>query len=148
MSKNWPLLIKTAEHIIDHPESWDQAWFFLDCGTQACFAGWAVMLEGYKPVDGPTSSIVELTDTQIISLRGYGVDLLWGGSVVGASELAAHLLGLTDREADDLYHGANDLIDILTKLDEWAFADGQELSRKLYEKLEELLDAAAAKDGF
>lgn len=45
---NVPLAYSVLDHIDAHPESWDQAdWGRKnDCGTRACFAGWAVLLAG------------------------------------------------------------------------------------------------------
>lgn len=147
MPKNWSLLIRTAEHIIDHPESWDQSWFFQECGTVACFAGWTTLLEGYKPHPN-YDTIIELTEAQAIKLDGEHFGSIWNELRTCAQDLAAHLLGLTWAEGRELFYGGNDLTDILVKLDEWAFADNVALSEKLYKKMDEILDAAAAKDGF
>lgn len=45
---NTPLAYLVLDHIDAHPDSWDQAdWGRKnDCGTRACFAGWAVLLAG------------------------------------------------------------------------------------------------------
>lgn len=53
---NWPLLERVIEHIIDHPEEWNQeVWIRKTpgCGTQACIAGWAALFAGYHPIDTP-----------------------------------------------------------------------------------------------
>lgn len=39
---NVELLQKTLQYIKDHPEEWNQSSW--DCGTTACFAGWACRL--------------------------------------------------------------------------------------------------------
>jgi hypothetical protein len=41
---NAELAYKVLDHIDAHPETWDQATW--DCGTTACFAGWALRLSG------------------------------------------------------------------------------------------------------
>ncbi len=38
------LAYATLDFIREHPEEWDQAWYF--CGTRACFAGRALLLSG------------------------------------------------------------------------------------------------------
>ncbi|BCP41407.1 hypothetical protein MINTMi27_15000 [Mycobacterium intracellulare] len=49
--RNVALLEATMQHIKDHPELHEQSSVFLqsECGTAACFAGWACMLSGFQP---------------------------------------------------------------------------------------------------
>lgn len=47
---NAELAYKVLDHIDAHPEQWNQGrWYGADpeCGTTACFAGWAVALSGH-----------------------------------------------------------------------------------------------------
>jgi hypothetical protein len=47
MERNKELIERTMQHIVDHPEAHDQrSWISNACGTSACFAGWALMLDG------------------------------------------------------------------------------------------------------
>jgi hypothetical protein len=44
LTKNWPLLWKVYDHIVAHPEEWNQSFYAnrTSCGTTFCFAGHAV----------------------------------------------------------------------------------------------------------
>lgn len=44
MTRNNELLERTMQWIKDHPEQHDQNTWVNDCGTAACFAGWACLL--------------------------------------------------------------------------------------------------------
>lgn len=59
---NAELAYRVLDHIDARPETWEQATW--DCGTAACFAGWAVRLSGgtaygSKVVAGPPELIGE-----------------------------------------------------------------------------------------
>jgi hypothetical protein len=83
------------------PELWRQVWWLtkLDCGTAACFAGWACILSGDKPMlDDPDEdgdeiefSLVELVD----------------GSKAHVEERAAQLLGIGPDQAHSLFDAYN-----------------------------------------
>jgi hypothetical protein len=61
-----------------------------ECGTTACFAGWAIVLSGY-----------ELTrDLEIVQAGRVVPEVL--------SRFAASLLGLNDEQADELFLAANE----------------------------------------
>lgn len=49
--RNVVLLESTMQQIVDHPELHDQRLYLSrsECGTTACFAGWACMLSGWTP---------------------------------------------------------------------------------------------------
>lgn len=47
MARNTELLEQVMQHITDHPEQHDQLLWVNQCGTAACFAGWAVILDGW-----------------------------------------------------------------------------------------------------
>jgi hypothetical protein len=78
---NAELAYKILDHIDAHPESWDQgSW---DCGTTACFAGWALRLSGVKVttgthivVDGPAELLGKELPDAADALLGISVDLL------------------------------------------------------------------------
>jgi hypothetical protein len=48
---NVPLLRKVLEHVTEHPDQHDQRVWVKQtgCGTAACLAGWAVLIEGLDP---------------------------------------------------------------------------------------------------
>lgn len=49
---NAELAYKVLDHIDAHPEQWRQDFYVgeTDCGTAACFAGWACLLSGEVPL--------------------------------------------------------------------------------------------------
>ncbi len=108
---NVPLLRKVREHIGAHPEEWWQgSWRIIPdgsltapsarraqrqveqpfCGTTYCFAGWATTLAGLEWINN-------------FAVRDDA------GRYVDPGEAAADLLGLSDGEAFNLFHGGNDL---------------------------------------
>jgi hypothetical protein len=75
---NAELAYAVLDQIDAHPETWNQAVY--DCGTAACFAGWAVRLSGWTAgkdldewtvvVDGPDNLLgVHVSDAATIALR-------------------------------------------------------------------------------
>ena len=74
---NAELAYRVLDHIDAHPEQWDQRTW--DCGTVACFAGWAVRLSGAraagpaydsKVVEGPADLIgLDVSDAAVRVLR-------------------------------------------------------------------------------
>lgn len=101
--RNVELLEKTMQHILDHPEQHDQGEWArtTDCGTAACFAGWAAIL-----TFGP-------------SVLGYigGFDLPAPYNLSCMSESAGALLGLTEPEYDTLFEANNtrDMLQLMVK---------------------------------
>lgn len=55
---NRELIEKTIQHIVDHPEQHNQGAVFNECGTPACFVGWAMHFSGldakeyYREIEG------------------------------------------------------------------------------------------------
>jgi hypothetical protein len=47
MARNTALLERVMQHILDNPEQHKQDIWVNDCGTAACFAGWACLLSGW-----------------------------------------------------------------------------------------------------
>jgi len=91
MTRNTELLEKTMQFILDHPEQHDQsAW----CGTPQCFAGWAATLTGWAKV------------------AGWDVYVRRGDREERVSVVAAEELGLTEREANVLFNGGNDVSEL------------------------------------
>jgi hypothetical protein len=77
---NAALAYAVLDQIDAHPEQWDQATW--DCGTSACFAGWAVRLSGgisdaSNVVDGPAELIgmhVEYAAYRVLGIGFDGID--------------------------------------------------------------------------
>jgi hypothetical protein len=88
---NLDLLDRVMDHIDQHPEEWDQAAWF--CGTAACFAGHAVLMDGWKIV------------------HAFG-DIEKDGKLDMADQVAQRLLGLPRREANRLFCASNTLDDL------------------------------------
>ena len=94
MERNKELIERTMQHIVDHPEEHDQrTWISNACGTVACFAGWALLLDD-----------VEARDV-----------LAWSWEFTGVA--AAEHLGLTIDEAGVLFRGKNsrDMLQLMVK---------------------------------
>lgn len=67
---NAELAYRVLDHIDAHPESWDQnIWVARrpECGTAACFAGWACLLSGDQPA-GPLDADNEVERVNVIWL--------------------------------------------------------------------------------
>jgi hypothetical protein len=89
--RNVQLLEKTMQHIKDHPEDHMQSMWV--CGTSACFAGWASILNGmtfegvehlsYRiPVrdeSGACHSLVYLHAQKVLGLTRDEATILFGG---------------------------------------------------------------------
>lgn len=119
MTLNVELLKQTLEAIeesqvaVNPPLSWDQqTWAFntialLDektivCSTSACFAGWAVFLH-----DGP-DALYQLAEIQN-SCFPESVDPLVYSHI---PRRAREILGLSLRQAENLFYGSNTLDDL------------------------------------
>jgi hypothetical protein len=105
--RNVELLERTMQFIKDHPEQHSQGWWFKkrDCGTAACFAGWAVTLKGYLPVFHVGDCRAET-----VVLPGYRREF-------DTPELAQELLGLTLRERETLFEASNtsEMLELMVK---------------------------------
>lgn len=91
--RNAMLLEQVMQQIKDHPELHDQGPFFSqkECGTAACFGGWACLLSGYTP-----------------NRYGYFATAITpSGDIVQPWEEAQCLLGLSSEEADTLFSPSN-----------------------------------------
>lgn len=81
--RNDDLAYQTLDYIREHPEEWDQEDYF--CGTTACFAGRAIILEAQNR---------GLKDRRELYSHHHST----------SSRLAAGLLGWTDAEASSVFH--------------------------------------------
>lgn len=109
---NVELLNATLQHIIDHPEEWDQhKWF---CGTTACFAGHAALIHGAK------------VDERFTNSDGhYMVQTSLGGSR-SIKEYAQDILGLDYWQGGLLFSAVNTLEDL--KMLVQGYSEGKEYS--------------------
>lgn len=93
---NAELAYKILDHIDARPESWRQSVYIgpAECGTVACFAGWACMLSGEKPdfVNGPECVTATLVSGQTVPYRAQ--------ELLGASRYLTDHNGDTDDERD------------------------------------------------
>jgi hypothetical protein len=89
---NLDLLDRVMDHIDRHPEEWNQEnWF---CGTAACFAGHAVLMDGWEVVHEDGGMIEK------------------GGEQSPVELVAQRLLDLTDDQMNRLFIGCNTLDDL------------------------------------
>lgn len=103
---NVPLLLKTLNHIEHHPEEHDQEKWI--CGTTACFAGHAVLIDGGVPAPDRNGVFVKARDDDDPEC----VIQRLGGPVTAVRDRAIRILGLTCRQAGDLFDGGNTLDDL------------------------------------
>jgi hypothetical protein len=101
---NVALLNQTLAHIEAHPEEWNQASF--RCGTAACFAGHAVILEGGVWEDDVSDDLLARADDPREDVW-FGTD--GDPDVVDVRSRARRILGLANHEADELFEGLNSL---------------------------------------
>ena len=98
---NVKLLRETLAYIEAHPEEWDQAnWY---CGTSACFAGRACLLNGHQLL--PWSHNVQDYTSKFKTFKFYGTPLERNH----IASVARDILGLTESQALDLFMGGNTL---------------------------------------
>lgn len=94
---NVELLDRTLAYIEEHPEEWDQKEWV--CGSTACFAGNALLLEGLERIRTSNGRLLSRTDLQVPST----------GASVEIAETAKCALGLTDMQARTLFAGFNNM---------------------------------------
>jgi hypothetical protein len=114
MTRNYALIEQVWQFIKDNPRKHRQRAWFSDCGTAACFAGWAVQMEGYEQ-----AGLVSVRRCDDESKR----------HPVGT--LAQDLLGLSPHEGNTLFHSGNSrpMLELMVK----DLLNGDELKdRKFY----------------
>lgn len=103
---NLPLLRKVLDHIDAHPEEWNQAAWMTEttCGTACCIAGHAIVFDG-------THTLTVANDDVLVDGVSMvrGEDGRWHDA---AAIVGAKVLGLTEDEAGDLFHGWNGRADV------------------------------------
>lgn len=102
---NVPLMLKVLEHITAHPDEHDQhTWATRapHCGTTYCFAGWAVVLTGHDVKWTPHGWCCEFP-----GCKRESAALTTDRRTI--HDVAREELGLTVRQADDMFWGGNSL---------------------------------------
>jgi hypothetical protein len=122
---NAPLLRQTLEQIMLFPEDWDQgAW---RCGTRACYAGRAALLNGATwALPNDTDRVVRMPDYAVrLDDDGnvepgkgshryiHASDVTWvdGDGQLMFQRVAAYAQGalkISDQDAEELFQGSND----------------------------------------
>lgn len=100
---NAELAYRVLDHIDAHPEQWNQRWWFtqLECGTAACFAGWACILSGDQP---------RVTDAD--DEGEFSTVIRPDGLLDNVEDRAEALLGLDDRRSSMLFFALNSREDL------------------------------------
>lgn len=111
--KNVPLLLATMAMIKVFPEKHDQGSWVDPCNTTMCFAGHAAVISGAtfdrKIHDDEDSWIVDPDGKHVGEREAYQGDYWDGERKEGykfVEEFAKNKLGLTQREADYMFHHA------------------------------------------
>jgi hypothetical protein len=96
MGVNVELLEQVMQYIEDRPAQHDQGIWLDECGTAACFAGWACLLSGW----------------QVGASWDYGSPLVMSPDALVEKvvpEVAIELLGIGTEDAGVLFNGCNSL---------------------------------------
>lgn len=104
MERNNELIDKVLSYLKDHPQEWLQDSWVTDCGTQACFAGHAMLLSGYGigySTEHWGHEIEEGRDCDCKKVS-YFVDPS-GHRIREEAFEANRLLGLSEDEGDSIY---------------------------------------------
>lgn len=105
---NVPLLTKTLDHVVAHPEELDsRIWL---CGTTGCFAGHASLIDGGRSVqieDGYGALLHAVPEDDPADVLVIG-----GTGVVSVRNRARRILGLSRPDAKRLFKGSNTLDDL------------------------------------
>lgn len=96
--RNYSLIRQVRDHIVANPNehNQDQWGIRTPCKTTHCAAGHAVIIAGARPIWEVNGDHYQM----------YGAE--WRNRRWSTGELAQHLLGLTDDEADELFYGFDD----------------------------------------
>lgn len=91
---NVELLQQVMQHIEDHPAQHDQGIWLNECGTAACFAGWACLLSGWQVSPAFDCSVGSVMSPDTLVEKP-------------ALDAASDLLGLDAIDADVLFSANN-----------------------------------------
>jgi hypothetical protein len=106
MTPNVALLKQTLAYIESHPEEWDQATWH--CGTTACFAGRAALLEGGQWISDESACMVARGDDPRDDVFSPPND----APRVLVEDRARRVLGLTVEQSFALFRGDGTLDDL------------------------------------
>lgn len=115
-------LEEVLDYIRTHPEQHNQDWWAqrTACGTAQCFAGWAVVLDGYRIAWWDDSTMAEccvVPDTHphaldALLVTGTEEPLASGEALAAICPLAEDILGLTREQSNELFSAANTIDDL------------------------------------
>jgi hypothetical protein len=106
-SPNLELIDAVMDHIDTHPEEWDQCEWI--CGTVACFAGRAVLIDGWQD-DRSTGYVKKNGDRRFVE------------------GLAEDILGLSFSQSGRLFYPGNTLDDLHSMVKQLHGAPDEQLS--------------------
>jgi|SRR5690606_373450 len=151
---NWDLMWKTLRQAYEHPDTYDQSWWWhtkeaSSCGTTRCIAGWAAYFGGYHEPNMANATdaglLTEYFGFQPESTHQYDhVMISPTGAVVNAD--VAALWALDAVNCDDvveMFASYMSFGSILRRAEELAEADGVETP----DWLEDALDAHPTQSG-
>lgn len=104
MSVNKELLQLTLNTIKENPQHWNQqSWH---CGTTHCFAGFAELLAKHIPIDTEEQILIDKYNLgkNVLDYFSRTSKPSWN-----TEENAANILGITEEDAQVLFHYSNDL---------------------------------------
>jgi hypothetical protein len=125
---NWPLMLLALEHIIKHPDQYDQSNWRSACGTFRCLAGWIAFFAGYRDLETENSHIVLFTgpdvDDEPLSTENAALTALELDPDIYTMNKFGPSNDASEELASDLFAGHLDLTEILTVVRDLAKADG------------------------
>lgn len=136
---NWPLLMLAIEHILKHPEAYEQSEYRSECGSHRCVAGWIAFFGGWRDVvtgsngwgsfqgvrleGGPTEPL----SIEQAALFALELNRNFYGEVPACSARDYPDVALDENLREftfDLFGGNLELFAVLSKVDEMAIVDG------------------------
>ena len=109
ITPNVPLLLKALAHVEAHPEEWVQETW--RCGTAACFAGHAAMIDGGEWVNDE-SALMFARDDDPANATWKPFFAEDDRKRIDVGDRAKHILGLSTEQADNLFAYSNTLDDL------------------------------------
>lgn len=79
MTPNVALIEQTMQHLLDHPEDHNQSAVFNECGTPACFVGWAMYFSGITAEN--VDDYLETTTCTGWAAEHLGIDVVDAGKI-------------------------------------------------------------------
>lgn len=158
MAKNFELMYKVFRYIENNRDRWNQASWVEDpsggdtgtidkmktyaedplnpsCKTTGCFAGWTVLLSGYRPhvatshFLGSGTEYAYLDDLYVVPPGKNVMDIT---AVETIPKVARDLLGITQDEANLLFHPYNTMDEMYAVVAGW---EDEELTKAVDERI-------------